>query len=106
MKKVKVWMYPDDNTANAEMVKYIANNKIVDTRWTDFWADRDVIDFTYYGMSDPGEWYGGMMGVQLTNDEGEQVIFASWVDPDYEEKFGEYFDKVMDAFMLLSKPKD
>lgn len=104
MARVKVWMYPDDTTANAEMVKYIATNKIVDTQWTDFWNDRDVIDFTYYGMDDPGEWYGGMMGVQFTNDKGETVIFASWIDPDYEKEFGDYFDRVMDAFTLLSRP--
>ncbi len=105
MANVKVWMYPDDATANAEMVKYIASNRIVGTLWTDFWNDRDVIDFTFYGMDDPGEWYGGMMGVQLTNDKGERVIFASWVDPDYEAEFGDYFDRVMSAFKLFSKPE-
>ena len=104
MANVKVWMYPDDTTANAEMVKYIASNRIVDTRWTDFWNDRDVIDFTFYGMDDPGEWYGGMMGVQLTNDRGDRIIFASWVDPEYEKEFGDYFDRVMDAFALLFRP--
>lgn len=105
MENVKVWMYPNDETANAELVRYIATNTIVDTRWTDFWNDRDVIDFTYYGMDDPGDWYGGMMGVQLTNADGERVIFASWVDPDYEKEFGDYFERVMSAFSLLSKPE-
>lgn len=104
MKNVKVWIYPDDATANSEMVKYIASNKIVDTQWTYFWNDRDVIDFTFYGMDDPGEWYGGMMGVQLTNDKGECVIFASWINPE-DDGFGEYFDKVMEAFLLFSKPE-
>lgn len=101
--KVRVRMYPDEETSNRELVKYISNNRIIDTRWTDFWCDRDVIDFEFIGIPEPEDWYGGMMGVQLTNDKGERVIFASWFEETDDTEFDEYFDRVMDAFTLMSK---
>lgn len=106
MAKVQVWMYPDDETANAELVRFISLNKIVDTQWTDFWNDRDMIDFRFFGMDDPGQWFGGMMGVQLTTEDGLCVIFASWITEEYRKEFGEYFNRVMDAFTLMTKPSD
>lgn len=97
--KIKVWFYPDDNSANAAMVQYISSHTIVDTQWTDFWNDRGDLDFSFIGMDDPGDWYGGMMGVQLTADSGECVIFASWIDPDdCADESDEYFDRLMMAF--------
>lgn len=94
-------MYPDDETANAAIVYYIASHNIVDTQWTDFWNDSFDMDFTYIGMPNPGDWYGGMMGVQLTADTGECVIFASWVNPDDDDRDDDaYMKKVMNAFVM------
>lgn len=102
--KVKVFLYKDKADADAALVEYISKNTIIDTRWTDFWNDRDVIDFSFFGMPDPEEWYGPIDGVQLTNVDGERIIFASWFPEDTVEE-DEYLDRIMEGIFLLSPRK-
>lgn len=104
-KKTQLWMFPDETTCNAEIVRFIASNNIVRTRWKELVYDRDNIDFHFYEMEDPGEWYGSMMGVEFETEVGLVVQFAAWFDEEYYQNEGEYLQKVMDAFMLLNLPE-
>lgn len=106
MIKTKVWMYPDDNSANAAIVKYIRENRIVKTDWIDFWNDREILNFSFFGMKDPKEWFGSMSGVELTNADGECIIFASWFTPFYGMEFEDCLNKVVDAVTLFSPNDD
>ena len=101
MENIKVWMYPDEASANSAMVDFIKHNKITGTESIDFYNDPYVLDFEFFNMEDPGNWYGTLPGVMLTDISGRKVIFASWFSPFYDMKFEDYLAKVVKAVTLF-----
>lgn len=102
--KRQLWMFPDERTCNAEIVRFIASHNIVKTNYTQFFCDRENTDIQFYEMDDPGDWYGSMMGVVFETSDGLSVQFGSWFDEEYYREEGEYIQRILDAFTLLTPP--
>lgn len=104
--KPQLWMFPDEKTCNAEIVRFIASHDIISTDYKDFYCDREGLDMQFFEMDDPGEWYGTMVGVHFITAEGLEVYFGSWFDEEYYINEGEYIQSILDAMFMLTPPNE
>lgn len=99
MKQKTVRFYQTDELANEALANYIKKCPVSEARNVEFSNDDWLYHFEYIDMEEQ-EWYGWMCGIKVTNTAGDEIIFASWNDPDDEhDKSQDEYERVFSMFI-------
>jgi len=105
-KKCHAYLYATEEMYNAAVVDFIANHNVKKVTYTNIYNDPWLYDFKFFGMEGPVEWYGSIYGPLFITDEDEYYHLGPWFESKYSIEENDYFERVMEAFELLTPRSD